>query len=80
MLKDPESYIQSLTEYFNFEFFGAAWNNVPNAFTLNDFNFINKFTVNDVETLFYKVAGQSICGTVSINNGGIMIGMDNLPE
>ena len=80
MFESPEAYIQSLVEYFNLEFFGAAWKNESKAFTINDITFIGEVIVNDVVTLFYKVAGETICGTISSYNEGILFGMDYLPE
>ncbi len=80
MFESPESYVQSLVKYFNLEFFGAGCEDETKLLTVNDFIFEGEFIVNDVATLFYKVAGETICGTVTNYNGGIMIGMDNLPE
>ncbi len=78
--ESPESYIPDIVVYFNLEFFGADWKNQANIFTVNDFIFIDEFIVNGVLTLFYKVHGESISGTISVCNGGVMIGMDTLPK
>ena len=79
MFESPESYIPDLVDYFNLEFFGAEWKKEANIFTVKDFTFSDEIIVNDVATLFYQVAGETICGTISSYNHGIMIGMDHLP-